>query len=241
MEGSGGVIEPDQASLIVSKKQQTGKNVVSFASVKSGKMVGMFDWSIWENQFGTIRDGETFELSVVVGSSSPARAFQTTLAALVYLSGPKPTLAPGQVPVTARIAKTVSSISMMPEIAHQFRPEEKMVAAPVSLAFAALMFAPVIFSIGLMIKSGANLKGLREFHGSARVIASMFHLGTAIIIVIQLAFWLKFNLVQILPVLVPVQLITLALGIKLSAMTTAGSKSVATSTDTTTTVSKKNL
>lgn len=230
-------MEPDQASLIVSKKQETsGKNIVSFASVKNGKMVGTFDWSAWENRFGVIEDGEMFEMSIAIGNGSPAGAHQTTLASLVHLLGPKPTLAPGQVPVTSRIAKTVESISTMPEIVHQFRPEEKMVASPVSAVCALLMFAPVVFSVGVMVKSGANLKGYDESHGSVRFIANMFHLGTLSIIAIQLAFWLKFNLMQILPVLVPVQLVTVALGIKLSSMISA--QPAAASTDT---ASKKQL
>lgn len=228
--------------MIVSKKQQSRKNVVSFASVQSGKMVGIIDWAAWENQFGSIADGEVFELSVVIGNSSPASAYQTTLASLVYVPGPKPTQPPGQIPATSRIAKTVASLSIMPEIAHQFRPDEKMVAAPISLAYAILIFSPVIVSVGLMIRSGANLKGYGETHGSVRFVASMFHLGSVVIIAIQFAFWFKYNLMQILPVLVPVQLVTLALGIKLSAMKAATSKAVATSTtDTTDTVSKKNL
>lgn len=236
------MLEPDQVSVIVSKKQEGpgGQNVVSFASMKDGKMMATFDWSVWEGQFGSIGDRDTFEMSITVGNRSPPVSFQTTLASLAYLPGPKPTQIPGKVPVTTRIANVIASLSIMPEISHKFRPEEKMVAAPISVMFAAFMFVPVVLSVGLMIKSGANLRGYVESHGSVSFIANMFHLGIASIIAIQIAFWLKYNLMQILPILVPVELITLALGIKLSAMTSAA-PTVSVSTDTAATASKKNL
>lgn len=203
-------------------------------------MVGVFEWSTWENQFGAIKDGEAFEMSVALGNRSPAIAHKTSLASIIFISGPKPTQIPGKIPVIDRIARVLASLSIMPEIVHQFRPEEKMVAAPFSVVWAALVFVPVVVSVLLMIRCGANLKGYSESRASAKFVSNLFHLGILSIVVVQLAFWLRFNLMQILPVLVPLELMTLALGIKLSAISSANTVTVGSSS-TDTSISKKNL
>lgn len=232
---SGKSVVPDQASLIVSKKGSE-RNIVTFASARDGRMVGSFSWGLWENQFGSISPGESFDLTVAIGS--PELVFKAPLTSLVYRPGPKIAPVPGQIPTVTRIKDTLSSLAVMPEIIHQFRPEEKMVAVPVSLGYVAVVLAPTLVSIGYMYKVGANWKALSHASMEVQLLANLFHIGIASIVIIHLAFWLKYNLLQILPVLVPVEIVTMLVGIKLSSVSSASNGSISASSEET---SKKNL
>jgi hypothetical protein len=203
----------DQASVIVSR-QGDARNIVGFASKNTdGSFEGTFSWDDWENQFGPIVQGE-WDVSIAIGHSSPKTALLKKVATLTYAPGPASPALPGTVPVKARIADVTASLSQKPEIIHQFRPEETMVAAPVSFFFTAVIMLPTGAALGLMMHLGANVKG---YYMQERAnVANLFHAGVIAIIAIHLAFWIKFNLIQILPVLIPVEVATVLLGIKLS-------------------------
>jgi hypothetical protein len=237
---SGKSVVPDQASLIVSKKG-SDRNIVTFAAARDGRMVGTFSWALWENQFGSISPGESFDMTVAVGNTSPELVFKAPLTSLLYSPGPKIAPIPGQIPTVTRIKDTLSSLAAMPEIIHQFRPEEKMVAVPVSLGYVAIVLAPTLVSIGYMYKVGANWKALSNASTEVQLLANLFHMGIASIVIIHLAFWLKYNLLQILPVLVPVEMVTMLVGIKLSSVSSASNGSRPAAASSAETSSKKNL
>lgn len=222
-----GVSTPlDQASIIVSRQGDV-KNIVAFATKnKDGSLEGTFSWDDWENQFGPIvQDGQgqgEWDVSIAIGHSSPETALLTPVAMLAHAPGPVSPPLPGTVPVKTRIADVSASLSQKQEITHQFRPEEKMVAAPVSFFFTAVTMLPTVAALGLMVHVGANVKGY--YMQQRAEVANLFHAGVIGIIAIHVAFWIKFNLMQILPVLIPVEVATVLLGIKLSSCFTRGDR-----------------
>lgn len=77
----------------------------------------------------------------------------------------------------------------------------------VSLAFSALVLLPGVVAAGLLVALGANVKG---FTGSVPQL--LFHGGILSILVLYYLFWTRINLLQTLPVLGVLGLVTSVAG-----------------------------
>lgn len=77
----------------------------------------------------------------------------------------------------------------------------------VSLAFSALVLLPGLVAAGLLVSLGANIKG---FTGSVSQL--LFHGGILSILVLYYLFWTRINLLQTLPVLGVLGLVTSVAG-----------------------------
>jgi hypothetical protein len=210
---------PDQASVIVHRHaSDPEKNLVVFARPSTGgRMDAKFDWSAWNNQFGDVQHGEEFDVSIAVGSRSPPIAKKENVATLTFAKGPAAAPIPGVVSVSDRIAKVAAALSVKPEILHMFRAEERMVAPVVSFAFSLLIVMPIFASLLLIIRNGAGTQGLRSLPGHIQVMAVLFLAGVAAVLVVEFTFWLgMFNLLQVFPTLMALEIFTFLLGIKLS-------------------------
>lgn len=221
---SGSIMKPDQASVIISSSS-TGKDIVSLASsTQSGNHVeATFSWAQWQREHGAIEPNETFKLSIAVGNLSPHMAERYSVASLQFVKpskeAPRAGVAtqPSKVDkVEDRIAEAKSSMAVKKEIYHLHPPETTMVSPVISIVFTAIVASPLAVAVYAMVyAAGANARGF--FTSRNIVLAVVFHAGIAAILAVHVAFWLKFNLMQIAPVLACVELTTLLAGIKLSA------------------------
>jgi len=212
-----------QASLIVQRAEEmadgkngkNGKNVVVFASpAAGGKMRASFGWDAWTDRHGGIDAGAEFGVSLAVWGGDPPVASKTEVAVLSFVKGPALAPTPGVVPLAARVAKKLASMGVMPEITHMFRPEEKMVPAVVSYAFALVIFAPLVGAVGLMAKGTSSPPSSSPPSSS---LAWLFYAGIVAIVSFEFAFWLGvLNLMQVFPSLCALELVTMLLGIKLA-------------------------
>jgi len=111
--------------------------------------------------------------------------------------------------------------NLLPNIAHVFRSPEKRPAAVVSLAFAALAFAP----LGLLVLWLAATGGLTFSafpSGAGALWALLFHGGIGALLVLYWLFWTTLNLAQTLPVAIGLGMATAGVGYKaLSAVSDA--------------------
>jgi len=194
-----------QASVIVQRRTGDDKNIVVFASPVNGRANANFAWDSWKSRFGDIEQGTEFDVSIAVwgadesSGSSGSSARRTDVALLTYVDGPTSSPTPGKVPLTTRITEAVASMSQKPEIIHMFRPEEKMIPAPVSYACALVVLAPVVSGMALMSKYGTESGSSQR----AKLLSTMFYGSIILTIAAELAFWFgAVNLMEVFPMLV---------------------------------------
>jgi hypothetical protein len=222
VDASGKPIKPDQATLIVSSGAGE-KNIASFAApTQSGDyMECKFMWDTWQNQYGPILAGTKFDLSVAVGSLAPPLSVETKLGSIFFAGAHgKSSASTGSRDSIAsqRISKIAASSALKREIIHQQRPEVQMVTPIISTACALLVALPSLLGFSYIIKQGANVEDLSTGSAQKKALSALFHGGIAAVLVLQLAFWTRFTLLQILPALVTVEICTLLVGIKCSAL-----------------------
>ncbi len=203
----------NQGRAIVQRRAGDNKNVVLALTPSGGKALATFGWDLWKNRFGEIEQGTEFDVSIAVWSSDPPSARLVDVAKLVFINGPAPAPVPGKVPLATRITNAIASMSLKPEIAHMFRPEEKMIPAPVSYLCSLVVLAPVVGALVLM--AGDGVKGRTGSRSDS--LATLFYGGLMLIVAIEVAFWLGVvNLMQVAPVLAVSELAVMALGLRLS-------------------------
>lgn len=152
-----------------------------------------------------------FAVSLVLGSSSPAIAETWHFGEMVVSHKPLPDGSQPPVPKTALEA----AAEMKKEIEHKHRQPEKRAPWIVSIAFSIVAVVPVLGFIGFVIKSGEfSKKGSSSGAGILRI---GFHIGILSILVLYSLFWMKLNLVQTLPILVALEVVTLAVGSRAAA------------------------
>ena len=235
-------VVPDQASVILSASDSPNKNVVIFASPNpSGNIMdAKLVWDIWHNHYGPILVGTTFDVSVVVGALSPEIAIQQKIATLTYVQS-RDKVVVTQAPPGSRVAAAAAALAPKKEIVHQQRPEHVMISPIISGAYSIVVILPTAIAISAMIHQGANAKGFFGATVQAQSLSVFFHGGIAAILVIQLGYWLQFNLLQILPILATCEFITLIIGIKLAAVMSATPAASESSAQSLSASSKKNL
>lgn len=201
-----------QGRLIIA--DGTEKNVAISASASGGSFKASFSWDAWKNQFGEIEEGKTFSMSMAIWSSDPPLARRADVAVLTYVKGPAAAVPPGKVPLAARVTEALASMAIKPEIVHMFRPEEKMVPAALSYAFALVVFAPMVLAAGLMTKIASVPRAASD---APSTLSYIFYGGIVSIVAIEIAFWLGlFNLMQVFPVLLVTEVVVMVVGIKAS-------------------------
>lgn len=228
VDASGKPLKPDQASLIVSSSVGE-KNIVSFAApTQSGDyMECKFMWDTWQNQYGPILAGTKFDLSVAVGRLAPALSVETKLGSIFFAGAHGKAAAPTgsrDSVASQRISKIAASTALKREIVHHQQPEVQMVTPILSTACAIIVALPSLFGFSYIIHQGANVEDLSTGSAQKKALSALFHGGIAAVLVLQLAFWTRFTLLQILPVLLTVEVCTLLVGIKCSALMSSSPK-----------------
>lgn len=203
----------NQARAIVQRGAADNKNVVLALTPSGGKSSATFGWDAWKNRFGEIEQGAEFDVSIAIWSKDPALAHRVDVAKLTYTKGPSAAPSPGNVALATRITEALASMSLKPEISHMFRPEEKMIPAPVSCLCALAVLAPLVGALVLMAKGGEKVRA----KPSSKTMASLFYGGLVVIVAIEVAFWLGvFNLIEVFPLLVVAELAVMASGIRMA-------------------------
>jgi hypothetical protein len=203
----------NQGRAIVQRRAGDSKNVVLALSPSGGKASATFGWDLWKNRFGEIEPGTEFDVSIAVWSSDAASAHRVDVAMLTFINGPASAPVPGKVPLATRITEALASMSLKPEILHVFRPDEKMIPAPVSYLCALVALAPALGALVLMARGGDK----DRTGSSPNALAMLFYGGLVLIVVVETAFWLGVvNLMQVVPILALGELAVMAFGIRLS-------------------------
>lgn len=249
VDASGKPLKPDHATLIVSSGAGE-KNIVSFAApTQSGDyMECKFMWDTWQNQYGPILAGTKFDLSVAVGRLAPAFTVETKLGSISFAGAhgksPAPTGSRDSI-ISQRISKIAAATALKREITHHQQPDVQMVSPVISAACAFFVALPSLFGFSYIMNQGANVEDLSTGSSQKKALSALFHGGIAAVLVLQLAFWTRFTLLQILPVLITVEICTLLVGIKCSALMssypTSSSKAASTLSEATSQSQKKAL
>lgn len=159
-----------------------------------------------ESQIGT--EGGKFSLSLILGNRQPTAAIVWTVASqitLLHQPGPD-----GNQP-TDSTSILEKLIVPKPEIKHMHRPAEKRAPTWISYVFTAFSGAGTVTFVYVALMLGGNCKGIAG-KGSNLVLNLIIHSFIAAILVLLLLFWLQFNLLQILPVLIVLEAAYLILG-----------------------------
>lgn len=202
----------NQGRAIVQRRTGDNKNVVLALTPSGGKASATFGWDLWKNRFGEIEQGTDFDVSIAIWGSDPPSSRLVDVAKLTFINGPGSAPLPGKVPLATRITDAIASMSVKPEIAHMFRPEEKMIPAPVSYLCSIVVLAPVVGAFVLMARGGMTRAGSRS-----GALAGLFYGGLTLIVAVEVAFWLgAVNLMQVAPVLAFSELVVFVLGLRLS-------------------------
>ena len=159
-----------------------------------------------ESQIGT--EGGTFSLSLILGNRQPNAAIIWKVASqitLLHQPGPD-----GNQPTDSKsVLETL--IIPKPEIKHAHRPAEKRAPAWISYIFTTLSGASTAAFCYLALMLGGNCKGIGGKESNL-VLNLIIHIFIAAILALLLLFWLRFNLLQVLPFLIVCEAGLLVLG-----------------------------
>jgi hypothetical protein len=86
----------------------------------------------------------------------------------------------------------------LPVIRHQFRAPDKRASPVIAVAFSALTAAPLALLWATLSAAGANLKGFPA-SGAPRLAALAFFGGLASVLALYGVFWVRLNLLQLVP------------------------------------------
>ncbi|KAG0023385.1 hypothetical protein BGZ81_008149 [Podila clonocystis] len=187
---------PHQAMLIFQSQDEHGDEVMVATSVKSsgkGRVELNFARASPKFKYGTRKYSMTF----LMGGPKVDEPFRYTLGH-IQIEGPdtNPPVRPVQV-----------DYKSLPEIAHQFRPEQKLINRAVSGLFSLLALAPFAVLFGLWSQLGLRFEPLKALaHRPADLITAVVFFGS--LVGIELVFYSYWTHVTLFPVLQYVGVLT---------------------------------
>lgn len=194
---AGAAVTPQQAMLVLTSAER-GASAYFVAKAKDGVLSVVVTSAGVEKQLGTL--GGDYSLRLLVGDVSMATPIDWALgsAAVAF----KPLQGGAQPPAPGPSAAELS-FQPKPEILHMHRAPEKQPPVVVSMAFTVATLAPLAGVVLLLPGLRANLKGMPS--GLAPLV---FHGGILSILVLYWLFWTHLNLLQTLPLLMGLGLVT---------------------------------
>jgi oligosaccharyltransferase complex subunit delta (ribophorin II) len=204
LDSSRATLRPEQAVVRLTSTQRGSSAYFAAGEAKSSEgLEVVFTAEGIQKQLGT--QGGLFEAVLVLGAAAPLVASEWTFATIHVTHRPLPDGTQPPPPSTA--LERVSQPK--PEIKHVFRPPVKRAPAIVSLVFTVIVLLP-LFAFCL----GAFKLGFVPDITSGGAYMMCYHVGLAAILAVYLLFWLRLNLVQTLPILGVLEVLTLATGMK---------------------------
>lgn len=150
--------------------------------------------------------GGRFKIALLLASSSPEVAEIWEFGEVIIAHRPS---SDGTQPPPPKTALEMAS-EPKPEIEHIHRQPEKSIPFIISLGFVGLVIIPTTLFVMFVLQSGELRLGKESLSTDAFSLA--FHLGTASILLLLSLFWLRLNLVQTLPMLGVLEVLTYIIG-----------------------------
>uniref|UniRef100_A0A7S3QP46 Ribophorin II n=1 Tax=Dunaliella tertiolecta TaxID=3047 RepID=A0A7S3QP46_DUNTE len=184
--------KPQQMFLAL-KHVETGVAAYMVGKAKKGSTYELTaNAALIEKQIGKLAG--LYEVSLMVGHPEVSQG-------LVWKLGQVELVLPTSDPSpSVRTAHTQPISNVRPIITHMFRPPEKRPPAMISMFFAALVVLILAALIGFLVLGlGVNFNGWPQ-DGMTALSALAFHGLIAAMLGLYLVFWLRWNLIQTLPV-----------------------------------------
>ncbi|KAL4442492.1 hypothetical protein ABPG77_005076 [Micractinium sp. CCAP 211/92] len=197
---------PQQVFLRLTARATGGAAYFAAVKAKDGSLYATAKSAEVQKQVGT--QSGAYELALVVGDARTAQPLLWVLGEVEVLLPP---LDDGSQPAAAPYRAIDSLFQPLPEILHMHRAPERRAPAVVSLLFTLVAVAPLGAFVVLAVRAGANLKGFPT-DGAGFLAAAGFHTGLAAILGLYVLFWLRLNLMQTLPILAVLAVVTAAFG-----------------------------
>lgn len=203
---SGADFRPQQVFLRLTSRASGASAYFAAVKAKDGSLYALAKSADVEKQVG-LQSG-AYEAALLVGDTRTAHPLLWTLGEVEVLHPP---LDDGSQPQAKPYRAMDSLFRPLPEIKHMHRSPERRTPAIVSLAFTAVVLAPLAAFTVLALMAGANIKAFPT-DGAGFLSAAGFHGGLAAIQGLYLLYWLHLNLMQVLPILCALAAVTAAFG-----------------------------
>lgn len=197
---------PQQAFLRLTNRGSGAGAYFAAVRAKDGALYATAKSADIQKQVGL--QGGVYDAALLIGDTRSAQPLEWAVGTVQVLYAP---LDDGSQPVAAPYRAMDRLFKSKPDITHMHRKPERRAPAIVSLAFSAVVVAPVVLYVGVALRAGANVKGFPT-SGGALLAASGFHLGLLSILALYLLFWLRLNLMQTVPILAVLAVVTSAFG-----------------------------
>lgn len=197
---------PQQAFLRLTNRGSGAGAYFAAVRAKDGSLYATAKSADIQKQVGL--QGGVYDAALLIGDTRSAQPLEWAVGTVQVLYAP---LDDGSQPVAAPYRAMDRLFKSKPDITHMHRKPERRAPAIVSLAFSAVVVAPVVLYVGVALRAGANVKGFPT-SGGALLAASGFHLGLLSILALYLLFWLRLNLMQTVPILAVLAVVTSAFG-----------------------------
>ncbi|KAI7837704.1 hypothetical protein COHA_008497 [Chlorella ohadii] len=205
LAGGDADFRPQQAFLRLTARGSGDAAYFAATKAKGGGLVVTAKHDELQKQVGT--QPGTYDAALLVGDTRSAQPVEWALGEVKVLYPPQDD---GSQPEAKPYRPLDATFRPKPEIVHQHRQPERRAPAVVSLFFSLVALAPLAAYVVAALRIGANLKGFPT--GASFLPAAAFHAGLAAICALYLLFWLQLNLMQTLPILAILGVVTAVFG-----------------------------